>query len=214
MDPDIVIFGCSVLNESLFAIFEELGEADRIAAFTVHRDYFPEAFAIDRPIVPFEEIEHTCPPSRFKMILPLRYQNRNETRAMILEQARAKGYELPGFAHPRALVSPAATVGDNVIAFSHTVVRPGAVIRDNVFFWSNVFVESEAVIGRHAFVASGTVVDRGAEIGEGCFVGPNSTICPGVRVGDHSVIGCGSLVTRDVPDDSIIGPVPAREGGD
>ena len=48
------------------------------------------------------------------------------------------------------------------------------------------------------------------EIGDWSFVGSGSRIMPGVKIGSHSVIGAGSLVTHDVPDNSVVVGIPAR----
>ena len=47
-------------------------------------------------------------------------------------------------------------------------------------------------------------------LGKNVWVGSNSTIVPGVTVGDNAVIGAGSVVTRDVPADTVVAGVPAR----
>ena len=47
-------------------------------------------------------------------------------------------------------------------------------------------------------------------INENCFVGHGSTIMPGVKIGPNSVIGAGSIVTKDVPPNTIVAGVPAR----
>ena len=47
-------------------------------------------------------------------------------------------------------------------------------------------------------------------IGKNCFVGGRSMILPGVTVGDNCVIGAGSIVTRDVPPNSIVAGNPAK----
>ena len=36
------------------------------------------------------------------------------------------------------------------------------------------------------------------------------TVCPGVTIGDNCVIGAGSVVTRDIPPDSLAAGVPCR----
>lgn len=48
------------------------------------------------------------------------------------------------------------------------------------------------------------------KIGNNVFVGVNSVILPGVTIGSNVVVAAGSVVTRDVPDNIIVGGVPAR----
>lgn len=41
------------------------------------------------------------------------------------------------------------------------------------------------------------------KIEDNCWIGAGSTICPGVTIGENSVIGAGSVVTKDIPANSI-----------
>ena len=47
-------------------------------------------------------------------------------------------------------------------------------------------------------------------IGNNVFIGFNAIVMPGVTIGDNCVIGAGSVVTRDVPPNSIVAGVPAK----
>ncbi|MBR4236200.1 MAG: sugar O-acetyltransferase [Clostridia bacterium] len=47
-------------------------------------------------------------------------------------------------------------------------------------------------------------------IGDDCWLGANVVVCPGVTIGSRCVIGAGSVVTRDIPDDSFAAGVPCR----
>jgi maltose O-acetyltransferase len=44
----------------------------------------------------------------------------------------------------------------------------------------------------------------------GAFLGANVTVLPGVRIGRRSFVAAGSVVTKDVPPDTLVGGVPAR----
>jgi maltose O-acetyltransferase len=48
------------------------------------------------------------------------------------------------------------------------------------------------------------------KIGNHCWLGAGVTVCPGVTVGDNCVIGAGSVVTRDIPANSVAAGVPCR----
>lgn len=45
---------------------------------------------------------------------------------------------------------------------------------------------------------------------KGCFVGANSVILAGVKIGSCSFIAAGSIVTKDVPSNTLAGGVPAK----
>ena len=46
-------------------------------------------------------------------------------------------------------------------------------------------------------------------IGKDCWIGGGAIICPGVTIGDRCIVAAGSVVTRDVPDDSLVAGNPA-----
>lgn len=48
------------------------------------------------------------------------------------------------------------------------------------------------------------------KIGNNVHIGTNAIIMPGVTVEDNVIIGCGAIVTKDVPNNSIVVGIPAR----
>ena len=47
-------------------------------------------------------------------------------------------------------------------------------------------------------------------VGERTFIGCNVTVMPGVKIGKCCVIGAGSVVTKNVPDGTVVAGVPAK----
>jgi acetyltransferase-like isoleucine patch superfamily enzyme len=54
------------------------------------------------------------------------------------------------------------------------------------------------------------IVKSPVKIGNDCWLGEKSTVLRGVTIGDGCVIASHALVNRDIPDNSVVGGVPAR----
>jgi hypothetical protein len=47
-------------------------------------------------------------------------------------------------------------------------------------------------------------------VGNNVYIGVRTIILPGVNIGDNSIIGAGSIVTKDIPPNSVAAGIPAR----
>lgn len=47
-------------------------------------------------------------------------------------------------------------------------------------------------------------------IGDDVWIGANAVILPGVNIGNHCVVAAGAVVTKDVPDNTLVAGVPAK----
>jgi len=54
------------------------------------------------------------------------------------------------------------------------------------------------------------VILRSVKIKRNAWLGAGVTVCPGVTIGENSVVGAGSVVTKDVPNNTVYAGVPAK----
>jgi acetyltransferase-like isoleucine patch superfamily enzyme len=107
-----------------------------------------------------------------------------------------------------------AKVGRNVKISSHTFICEGVTIEDDVFIGHNVsFINDK--YPRSTNQAGGLQSEADWKIvptlvKKGASVGTSSTILCGVIIGENAIVGAGSVVTKDVPPNTIVAGVPAR----
>ena len=56
----------------------------------------------------------------------------------------------------------------------------------------------------------GTMIPAPIRIGRRVWIGASATVLPGVTIGDGAVVAAGAVVNRDVPENTVVGGVPAR----
>ena len=56
---------------------------------------------------------------------------------------------------------------------------------------------------------SGAEYGLAITVGDNVWIGGSAVLCPGISIGDNSVIAAGSVVTRDVPANVVVGGNPA-----
>ncbi|WP_436536310.1 DapH/DapD/GlmU-related protein [Actinoplanes sp. HUAS TT8] len=121
------------------------------------------------------------------------------------------------------------TVGTASQLAANLTIERGARIGSHVRCSPGSHLTADTVVGDHVFLGAGvrTINDkqliwRDPEremplnppvFGEGCKVGTGAVVLAGVAVGRNVLVGAGSVVTRDVTDDTIVYGVPAVSHG-
>ncbi|KYH39763.1 MAG: acyltransferase [Candidatus Bathyarchaeota archaeon B63] len=130
------------------------------------------------------------------------------------------------------------TIGDHVKTGHNVLIREGSVIGNESLIGTGTLLDGSVKIGRRVIIQSNAYLPHLTVIGDDVFIAPNvcftndpypesgrlagvkveegaiicanATLLPGIRVGRRSVVGAGSVVTEDVPDESVVFGSPSR----
>jgi acetyltransferase-like isoleucine patch superfamily enzyme len=78
---------------------------------------------------------------------------------------------------------------------------------------NGVIIEDFVQIGAHCSVYSISTIDNKegkVVLKKDCRIGSHTVIMPGVTVGENSIVGAFSFVNKNIPDDVVVGGVPAK----
>lgn len=107
-----------------------------------------------------------------------------------------------------------AHVGARCKISSHAFICEGVVIEDNVFIGHGVmFINDSYPRATNPDGSLQTEADWNVEatvIRKGASIGSGATILSNVSVGEGALVGAGSVVTRDVPPNSVVAGNPAK----
>jgi len=112
-----------------------------------------------------------------------------------------KGCRIAAYAE----IQRGVTIGDRCKVEAFAFIPSGVKIEDEVFIGPHVCFTNDRVpkaVGD--WEVTPTLVKKGAS------VGANSTIICGVTIGENALVGAGSVVTKNVPANTVVAGNPAR----
>lgn len=119
---------------------------------------------------------------------------------------------------PEAVIGAGCNICAHVLIENDVVVGNNVTIKSGVQLWDGLRVEDDVFIGPNVTFTN-DLIPRSKHypdsfqktiLKKGCSIGANATILAGVIIGECALVGAGSVVTKDVPANTVWYGNPAR----
>lgn len=131
----------------------------------------------------------------------------NKSRKTVVQGV---GHSFGKILHPCAIVSKTSQIGEGCVVFHQSIVQADVLVGKHCIINTSAIVEHDCVLEDFVHIATRATLCGGVYIGEGTIVGAAATILPSVSVGRWCVVGAGSVVTKNIPDHSVVAGVPSK----
>jgi sugar O-acyltransferase (sialic acid O-acetyltransferase NeuD family) len=198
----LIIFGLGETAELAYYYFT-YDSFYAVAAFSAEKLYIQKKTLLGLPVVDFENITQNYPIDEYEMFIAMASSNLNRDRTRFYIKAKNLGYKMASYVSSTAYIGFHTTIGENCFILEHNTVQPFVRIGNNVTLWSGNHIGHRSIINDNCFLSSHIVVSGFCEIGKNCFIGVNTSIADRVKIGNDCLIGLGSIIAKDIQDNTI-----------
>ncbi len=163
-----------------------------VVAFTVDRNFVKEDKFLERPVVPFDEIDRKFGIDNGMMMGISGFDCLFRKHKFI--EAKKKGYHFPNIIDKNAVIY-GTIEGDGNWIMENNVIQPFTTIGNNNIFWSGNHIGHHSEIKDHIFISSHVVICGHCVINDCCWIGVNSSIGNNTELSEGVFVAMNSGVT-------------------
>jgi len=132
------------------------------------------------------------------------------TRLKWLKILTAASYDCPVLIHPKAWVSPSASISMGSVVFAQAAVQSEADIGIGAILNTGCGIDHDVRLGAGVHICPGAYLAAEVQVGDCSWIGIGASVIQQIRIGADVTIGAGAAVVTDLPDEVTAVGIPAR----
>lgn len=124
------------------------------------------------------------------------------------------------YAHPTAMIGQGCDISKDIVLSAESYIGPNCSIGPNVYIGKYTMIGPKVsivghdhvydIVGKPIIFSGRPVGDCKTTLSNDVWIGAGVIILRGVKIGSGAVVAAGSVVTKDIPECTIVGGVPAK----
>ncbi len=197
----IIIIGYGGHADSIADSIEQKGE------FEIG-GYLDKKYIKKNQVYPYmgddDELQHVFDNGIRNAVIGVGYMGNSILRDELFRKATKIGYHLPVIIDKTAALASNVQIGDGSFIGKNAVINAGSRIGKMCIINSGAIIEHENRVDDYSHISVGTVLCGNVYVENHVFVGANATVIQGTHIGMESIIGAGSIVLKDVMQNSRV----------
>lgn len=152
---------------------------------------------------PISMVEDLREKSFFDKLI-ISFSNDINRRAILYEELSKKGFLFANVIDRTVQIHSNVELGTGNVIMANCRIGACSIIGNNNFLSAFVNIEHHNILGSHCTFGPGVFTSSRVQIGDKVKFGTGIFIEPGVKVGSNSIISSGSILTFDIPENSIV----------
>jgi sugar O-acyltransferase (sialic acid O-acetyltransferase NeuD family) len=162
------------------------------------------------PVIGDDDIVLKKAPGTIMLVNGIGSVKQPKLRKQLFDSFKSKGFTFASVLHPSAVVAPDVVLGEGCQVMACAVIQPGSRIGINVIVNTKASVDHDCIISDHVHISPGVTLSGGVTIGRMAHIGAGATVVQGMNIGDNCLVGAGAVVIEDVPAETQVFGVPAK----
>lgn len=205
----MIIIGAKGFAKEVLEVLHQLNQLDNIAFFDDVNSNIPKKIYNQFPVITsLVDAEAFFKSTDFNFTIGI---GNPVFRKYLFDKFIRIGGQYTTTISPKASIGNFNTlIGKGCNIMTGVIITNDIVIKDGALINLNCTIGHDSIIGQFVELSPGVHISGNCMIGDYSVFGTNATMLPNITVGKNVIIGAGSLVTKDIPDNSMAYGIPAK----